>query len=339
MILTTTAAELEELKRGTVVHKPDNASSVRNLQQQVFNLLWIYLRINSLYLSQLSDLDEAQARAASLQMELIVLRQQLEAKECAVSDLHRREAELRSTVSSLNSENEQQQRLLQLHKDQQQLISNLQRDASKAAALQSTVDHLQQAARQGEESLLLMRSRVAAAESDAESLRAQLSAAEERVASLKMAMKAQADAAAGSAAAAAAAAAASAVSSTRAEMIQEMSFVNKQHASQLQQQQFLQQQQRDEYEEELRSLREQVRLLQDSIVVLNQELGDASAALHAAQQQQQQQQLIPSAQTLSSSDRSSDQATTTAQPDSSALAELRAQLASKDREFRAVKGS
>ena len=270
-------------------------------------------------------------------MELIVLRQQLEAKEGALSDLQRREAELRSTVSSLNSENEQQQRLLQLHKEQQQLISALQRDASKAAVLQSAVDRLQEAARQSEESLLLMQTRVAAAESDTESVRALLLVAEERVASMKLAMKAQADAAAGSAAAAAAAAAASAVSNTRAEMVQEMSFINKQHASQMQEQQLLQQKQRDEYEEELRSLREQLRLLQDSIVVLNKELGDATAALHSAQQQQQQH--VSLTQTPRSPGGLHDQVGTNAQNESSALAELRALLATKDREFRAVKGS
>jgi chromosome segregation ATPase len=285
---------------------------------------------------QLNDLDEAQARAASLQMELILLRQQLEAKECAMSDLRQREAELMSTVSSLNSENKEQQRLLQLQKDQQQLISTLQHDASKAAALQLTVNQLQEAARQGEESLLQMRSRVAAAESDVESVRSQLSAAEEKVASLIMAMKAQADAAAGSAAAAAAAAAASAVSSTRSEITQEIAFLQKEHASQLQQQQLFLQQQRNEYEEELHSLREQVRLLQDSIVVLNQERGIAIAALHSAQQMQQ---LVSSEQFPSTSNCSNDQAVATAQQESSAVAELREQLASKDREFRAVKGS
>ncbi len=285
----------------------------------------------------MSDLDEAQARAASLQMELIVLRQQLEAKEGALSDLQRREAELRSTVSSLNSENEQQQRLLQLHKDQQQLIAVLQRDASKAAALQTTVERLQEVVRQNEESLLLMQTRVASAESDTEKVRAQLSAAEERAAGIRLAMKAQADAAAGSAAAAAAAAAASAVSTTRAEMNQEMAFINKQHASQLQLLQQQQQQQRDEYEEELRSLREQTRLLQDSIVVLNQELGHATAALNSVQQKEQQQHVHTAEATPS--DLSHDRAATMAHHDSSALSELRTMLANKDREFRTVKGS
>lgn len=265
-------------------------------------------------------------------MDLMVLQRQLEAKDAVISDLQRREADLRSTVSSLNSENAQQQQILQHHKDQLQLMSVLQRDAGKVVALQSTIEQLQEAARQREEAMLLMQTRVAAAESDIESARAQLSAADERVASLKMAMKAQADAAAGSAAAAAAAAAASAVASTRTEMTQEIALINKQHANQLQQQQMQQRQQCDEYEEELRTLHDQVRLLQESIVVLNKELGDATAALHSAKQQQTTSAHLPA-----SSDISEKQVIATL--DSSDLVELRAQLTAKDREFRAVKGA
>lgn len=260
-------------------------------------------------------------------MDLMVLQRQLEAKDAVVSDLQRREADLRSTVSSLNSENAQQQQILQHHKDQLQVMSVLQRDAGKVVALQSTIEQLQEVARQREEALLLMQTRVAAAESDIVSARAQLSAADERVASLKMAMKAQADAAAGSAAAAAAAAAASAVATTRTEMTQEIALITKQHANQLQQQR----QQCDEYEEELRSLRDQVRLLQESIVVVNKELGDATAALHSAKQQQ-----ATSTHPSASFDISEKQVIATL--DSSDLVELRAQLTAKDREFRAVKG-
>jgi chromosome segregation ATPase len=260
-------------------------------------------------------------------MDLMVLQRQLEAKDAVVSDLQRREADLRSTVSSLNSENAQQQQILQHHKDQLQVMSVLQRDAGKVVALQSTIEQLQEVARQREEALLLMQTRVAAAESDIESARAQLSAADERVASLKMAMKAQADAAAGSAAAAAAAAAASAVATTRTEMTQEIALITKQHANQLQQQR----QQCDEYEEELRTLRDQVRLLQESIVVLNKELGDATAALHSAKQLQ-----ATSTHPSASFDISEKQVIVTL--DSSDLVELRAQLTAKDREFRAVKG-
>ena len=284
---------------------------------------------HAIFPPQLTDLDEAQARAASLQMDLIVLRRQLEAREAAVGELQQREADLRSTVASLNSENAQQQQLLQRHKEQllqqQQLLSTLQRDATNAAALQSTIDQLRAAVLQGEESLRLLQARASAAESDAESAHAQLVAAEERVASLKLAVKVQADAAA----AAAAAAASAAVANTRTEMTQEIEFMKKLHADQLQQQ-------RDDSEEELRLLRDQLRLFQDSIVVLNQELGAATAALHTQQQQQQQ---APSSLPSSSSDSAVDRANAATRDDSSALADLRARLTAKDREFRAVKGA
>ena len=311
------------------MHRPNSSSSVREMQLQVLSRSLSSPVFSEDCLLQLTDLDEAQARVASLQIDVMVLRQQLEAKEVAVSDLHRREAELRSTVSSLNSENAQQQQLLHQFKDQQQLISVLQREAAEAAALQSSFDQLQEAVRQGEESLQLMRTRVAAAESDTGNVRAQLMAAEERVASLKMALKAQADAAAGSFASAAA----SAVSTTRAEMTQEIASINQRHSNELQHLQLLQQQQRDEYEEELRSLRDQVRLLQDSIVVLNQELGAATAAVHSGQQQR-----AIMMQPSLSSDSDVAMTTTSLHHDSSALSELRVLLAAKDREFRAVKG-
>ena len=163
----------------------------------------------------------------------MVLRQQLDSKEGVISDLQKRDADLRATVSSLNSENANQQLLLQHHKEQQQLITVLQRDAANAAALQSAFDHLQSTARQSEDSLQLLRTRVAAAECETEGVRAMLSAAEERVTSLKMALKAQADAAAVSVATATT----SAVANTRAEMIQEIALLNQQHASQVRLQQ------------------------------------------------------------------------------------------------------
>jgi hypothetical protein len=261
----------------------------------------------------------------------MVLRQQLDSKDGVLSDLQKRDAELRATVSSLNSENAKQQQLLQHHKEQQQLITVLQCEVANTAALQSAFDHLQETARQSEDSLQLMRTRVAAAECETEGVRVKLAAAEERVTSLMMALKAQADAAAVSVATATT----SAVANTRADMFQEIALLNQQHASQLQQLQHQQQQERDEHEEELRNLRDQVRLLQDSIVVLNQELGAATAALHSGQQQQQ----TNLAQASASSGNEDVQSNTSAHHDSSALTELRSLLAAKDREFRAVKGA
>jgi hypothetical protein len=117
-------------------------------------------------------------------------------------------------------------------------------------------------------------------------------------------------------------------------MLQEISFINNQHANQLKEQQYQQQLQRDEHEEEVRSLRDQVRLLQDSIVVLNRELGHATASLHSVLPQQRSSfspQSLPS-------DEAADQASIPTLRDAAGVAELRALLAVKDREFRSVKG-